>query len=161
LYRHFSLAFTACCVACQSSGMYDRATEHWSFLPIGQFRHWSPTERDTATVEFKEGTVTLRFSNRRSGDTVFFAILSGIRIGTPGEDESRDLAPGEGFIVDRSGVRDSVFFEAGAADFRGTATDVFMSGSFDLRLKDSTITIIPPKGGGQWRMAMISRDTLR
>ena len=129
-------------------------------MPIGAFGDVKPKQKDTTHFEFKAGTVELRFSHRRSGDTLFFAVLSGIRLGAPGNEESQDLTPGEGYILSRTGSRDSVYFEAGAATFRGTATDVFMSGVVELKPRDSTIKVIPPKGGSSWRMALTSRDTV-
>jgi hypothetical protein len=155
---HLPLAFLL--TACGSHKSGGRSIERWSFLPVGEFKHVSPKQKDTSHIEFKAGSVELRFSNRRSGDTLFFAVLSGIRVGASGSDESQDLAPGEGYLLSRAGLRDSVYFEAGAASFRGTATDVFMSGTVRVRPRDTTFKVFPPTGGATWRMALTSRDTV-
>ena len=159
MLRQLCLLLAALLAACGSHKSSTRPIEQWRFLPVGEFKHVSPKQKDTSHFEFKTGTVELRFSNRRSGDTLFFAVLSGLRIGVPGSDQSQDLAPGEGYVLSRAGHKDSVYFEAGAARFRGTGTDVFMSGIVQVRPQDSTTKVIPPTGGADWRMALTSRDT--
>ncbi len=129
-------------------------------MPFAQFKNVSPKQRDTGRFELKAGTVELRFSNRRSGDTLSFAVLSGIRFGAPGSDQSDEIAPGEGYLIHGTGGKDSVYFQVGAARFRGTANDVFMSGVLQMLPHDSAIKMIPVGGDSVWRMALTSRDTV-
>lgn len=158
--RRIGLVVLTLTVACGAPPPARRATESWSFTPFGTFKDWSVSQGDTGRFELRAGTVRLRFSERSTRDTSIFAVLSGVRIGLPGEDQTRDLAPGEGTIIRQPGARDSVFFQVGGASFRGTATDVFMSGVFTMTSWDTTIRVFPPEEGATWRMGLISRDTL-
>ena len=109
--------------------------------------------RDTNNIELERSVVEIVRSGQASGDTIFFSVTSGVRLGLTSFPTSfTDLTPGLGYIVRRSGGKDSVYFNTGRVTFRGTSWGIYMDGTCEISLPDTTTTLIAPDELG-WRMA--------
>ena len=143
---------------CSTQNNRTRVVQSWRFQASGPLVASAANHKDT--LRLGEGTLQLVLSGRKARDTTFFAIRSGLRLSMPQSSAPLDLGPAEEFIISRRASRDSVYFAAGRLSFKGTGTDVFMGGTFELQVTDSNSRWTAINGRGTWSMALVSQDTM-